>query len=185
MAVELEPADIFLTCGTSIVSRAIRLVTRRFGEGRTQVNHVGIIVEGAPANDAMGVEALSKVVRRRLGAYAGTSTKVAVYRPTNLTAEQIATIVGASEAYVGRSYGYLKIVTHGLDWLLQGAYVFRRLTNDDNYPICSWVVAQAYAKAGKDFDVAPGAASPDDIWDFLRGNPDKYREIIPLGRLPA
>jgi hypothetical protein len=38
---------------------------------------------------------------------------------------------------------------------------------DNKYPICSWVVADAFAKVGKDFGVEVGMATPDDIWDFI------------------
>ena len=81
---------------------------------------------------------------------------------------------------MGKTYGYFKIIMHLLDWLLLGAYVFRRLTTNGNYPICSWLVAHAFAKADKNFGVAPGAANPDDIWDFVEENPDKYEQVHPL-----
>ena len=53
----------------------------------------------------------------------------------------------------------------------------------DRYPICSWLVAHAFAKAGKTFGVPPGMASPDDIWDFVNEEPEKYSEIMPLGSI--
>ena len=37
--------------------------------------------------------------------------------------------------------------------------------------------------ANKHFDVDPGAAEPDDIWDFVDKHKDKYEEIYPLKRL--
>ncbi len=43
--IQLARCDIFLTKGTSFISGAIRWFTRRIGESRTEVNHVGIIVE--------------------------------------------------------------------------------------------------------------------------------------------
>ena len=101
----------------------------------------------------------------------------------DLTDEEIRTIVNAANGYVGRRYGVLKLVTHLGDWFLQGAYVFRRLTSDDRYPICSWLVACSFAKAGKNFGVEPGAASPDDIWDFCTREKDKYVEVLKLGPL--
>jgi hypothetical protein len=175
-----------MTQGGGLFSRLIRLGTRRIGEGRTKVNHVGLIVVDGTIDEAIAVEALSTVKRHRFARYRGKRTNVAVYRPTNLTDEELQTIVAAAERYVGRKYGYRKIAAHFLDWLLQGAYVFRRLTNDDKYPICSWVVAQAFWKAGKDFGVAAGTASPDDIWDFIvKKHPDRYDEIVPLGRLAS
>jgi hypothetical protein len=93
-------------------------------------------------------------------------------------------VVVKAESYVGRKYGYLKLLAHWGDWLLQGAYVFRRLTTKDDYPICSWVVAYAFAAAGKHFDVEPGAATPDDIWDFVTAHPEVYEQILELGALP-
>jgi hypothetical protein len=64
--------------------------------------------------------------------------------------------------------------------MLLGAYVFRRLVPGRRYPICSWVVAESFGKAGKHFGVEPGAASPDDIWDFIEARPDLYETIHPL-----
>ena len=181
---DLKPGDIFFTRGTALISRLIRFFTRGLGEKRTRINHVGIVVEGGSADLAVVVEALRTVRQHRLARrYADGRTQVAVFRAANLTDQEIATIVRAAQSYVGRRYGYVKIVAHGLDWILQGAYVFRRLTRNDNYPICSWLVAHAYAKAGKDFGVEPGAATPDDIWDFAEANPDKYVQVRPLGIL--
>ncbi len=186
MPVQLQPGDVFMTRGRGLFSRLIRLGTRRIGEGRTRVNHVGLIVVGGTIDEAIAVEALSTVKRHGFARYRGKSTGVAVYRPNNLTDEELQTIVAAAEGYVGRGYGYLKIAGHFLDWVLQGAYVFRRLTNSDNYPICSWVVAHAFLKAGKDFGVEAGGASPDDIWDFIvEKHPERYDEIVPLGPLAS
>lgn len=183
--VELLPCDVFLTKGSSFVSRAIRFFTRHFGESRTQVNHVGIMVGGGSLHSAIAVEALTKVKRHPLGRYAKQqATGVAVYRPLNLTADEMAAVAAKAESYVDRPYGWFKIATHLADWALLGAYVFRRMTDDDRYPICSWVVAQAFAAADKDFGVEPGAASPDDIWDFVTANPDKYTEIRGLEPIP-
>jgi len=179
---ELRPADLFLTQGPSLVSRLIRLFTRQIGESRTQVNHVGVVVQGGPLREAIVVEALSTVRRHRLWRRYGPPKKdrVAIYRPLDLSADQIAQVVAGAEGYVGRKYGWFMLVAHLLDWTLQGAYVFRRLAGVDRYPICSWVVAHAFLKAGKDFGVAPGAADPDDIWDYVVAHHARYARIHPL-----
>lgn len=185
-ALILDPCDIFLTKGTSFVSKAIRFFTRSFGEKRTQANHVGIIVETGTVHSAIAVEALSKVrvhAMRRYGAK--KTTGVAVFRPINLTEEEKATIVAKAKTYVDRRYGYGKIIAHLLDWGLKGAYVFRRFTDNEKYPICSWLVAHAYAAADKDFGVEAGAANPDDVWDFVTTNPDKYIQVRQLKPIPA
>ena len=110
---------------------------------------------------------------------------VAVYRPLNLPPEEIDIIVAEAREQVGKKYGVLKLFGHLLDWLLLGAYVFRKITRNKKYPICSWLVAHAFAKAGKDFGVKPGAADPDDIWDFIEKNPYKYELVHPLKRIWA
>ena len=68
-----------------------------------------------------------------------------------------------------------------LDWLLTGAYVFRRFTGNADYPICSWLVAHSYAEAGYYFGTDPSAANPDDIWDFVDEKPEYYQRIVELG----
>ena len=178
------PCDIVLTRGHGLLSRVIRFFTRSIGERRTKVNHVGIVVKtGAPPGEAIIVEALRKVRRHSLkDSYGAGRTAVAIYRPTNLTEKQSKLIVAAADNYVGHSYGYLKIILHLFDWVFQGPYLFRSLGCMDRYPICSWLVAHSYAKAGKNFGVDPGAASPDDIWDFVTKS-RKYtcvRELSPL-----
>lgn len=177
----LRTGDVVLTRGQGLVSGVIRFFTRGIGESRTKVSHVGLIVEGGPLESCVLVEALHRVMRHVLWSrYAGSGTKVAVYRPKSLTSEEIATVVQKAESYVGRRYGYMKILAHWLDWVLQGAYVFRRLANEDRYPICSWVVACSFAAAGKRFGVEPGAATPDDIWDFVTQQTDQYEPIVEL-----
>jgi hypothetical protein len=179
-----EPGDIFLTKGDSFVSRAIRFFSRTGGESRTQVNHTGLVTVGGSARDAVIVEALTKVKRRTFDSYRrSVTTQVAVFRPVNVTKSQVDTIVARADGYVGADYGYLKIVAHFLDWCLGGRYFFRKIVAMDRYPICSWVVAQAYADAGLNFGVPAGSADPDDIWDFCVGNPDKYMVVYPLGLL--
>lgn len=179
---DLKRADIFLSRGHGFVSDAIVFVTRSFGESRSKVSHVGIIVEDGDVHDVFLMEARSKVARRNFWEEYGAPNKdpVAIYRAKNLTEEDVATIVAAAEKYRGTTYGYWKVVAHFLDWMLFGAYVFRRLANMDKYPICSWLVAHSFAKAGKYFAVEPGAASPDDIWDFVTSRKDIYELIKPL-----
>ena len=167
------------------MSRLIRFFTRQIGESRTKVNHVGVVVQGGSLRETIVVEALSTVRRHRLWGRYGPPKRdlVAIYRPLDLSPEQIAKVVGGADAYVGRKYGWFMLVAHLLDWVLQGAYVFRRLAGVDRYPICSWVVAHAYLKAGKAFGVAPGAADPDDIWDYVVAHHTQYACIFPLAPL--
>jgi len=185
----LLSGDIVLTRGSGFVSRAIRFFTRHIGESRTKVSHVGLVVQGGMLQKAVVVEALRTVERHRLiDEYGGQRDEVAIYRPTRLTRAELQRIVTTANDYVGKSYGYGKIALHALDWVLQGAYVFRRLGRMDEYPICSWLVAHAYAAAGVHFGVDAGAASPDDIWDYVTTHPGEFecvRELARVDEAPA
>jgi hypothetical protein len=185
MELSIKPADIFLTRGNSFISNAIRFFSRTIGESRTKVNHVGLIVEEGTLQTCVAVEALSKVKKHTLWSEYGPNhdDQVAIFRPLNLTEEEKKLIAGEALEQVNKKYGYLKIVTHMLDWFLLGAYVFRRFTQSGKYPICSWLVAHAYSKAGKNFGCEAGAAQPDDIWDFVTKNPAKYEQIHSLKKI--
>jgi hypothetical protein len=182
----LQPGDILFTRGHSFVSRAIRFFTRHAGESRTKVNHVGLVVEGGTLQTAVVVEALREVQRHRIvEQYGGEEHEVSLYRSVRLTPGDMKRVVAKAESYVGRRYGYGKIALHALDWALQGAYVFRRLGRMDDYPICSWLVAQAYGEVGLHFGCAAGAASPDDIWDYVTTYPAEFARVQELVRVPA
>jgi len=185
MDVVLHPGDVFLSRSTSLLGWLIRMCTRSFGEKRSKVNHVGIVVEAGSINQATVVEALIKVCRHKLWKQYGPpkTDDVAVYRARNVPPKDMEIIVAEAQEQVGKKYGFGKIVAHFLDWLLTGAYVFRRLTQNGDYPICSWLLAHAYAKAGYDFGQPPGAADPDDIWDFVTEKSEYYECIVKLGSL--
>jgi hypothetical protein len=181
----LKPADIFLTKGEGLFSRLIRFCSRSIGESRAKVNHAGVVVTEGALRTAEIVESVAIARHCLLWEHYGPPAKdcVAIFRPKNLTAEQVDAIVASAKRQVGKKYGIAKLAAHLLDWLLLGAYVFRRLANNGDYPICSWLVAHAFGEAGKNFDVEPGAAEPDDIWDFVTKNTDTYECIHPLRRL--
>lgn len=186
MDVMLRPGDVFLTRSTSLLGKLIRICTRDFGEKRSKVNHVGIVVEAGGMKEAVVVEALSMVREHKLWKQYSPPKKdwVAVYRSKNVSLEEMEIIVATAKRQVGKKYGYLKIATHFLDWCFSGIYFFRWFARNGKYPICSWLVAHAYGKAGYDFEVDIGEANPDDIWDFVNDHPHYYGEIVHLGPLP-
>jgi hypothetical protein len=177
----IEPCDIFFTHGNGIISKIIRFGERHPGDWISLVNHTGIVVEQGTIGSADIIEALVKVRKHTLWSqYHDRSDKVAIFRPLNLSNEHKSIIVNKALDYEGRTYGYLKIGTHTLDYFTGGRYIFRRLTNSDRYPICSWVVAQSYSKVGLTFGCSPGQANPDDIWDYCTGHPEKYQKVFDL-----
>jgi hypothetical protein len=185
MDVILKPGDVFLTKGPGFFSWLIRFFSRSLGESRAKVNHAGVVVKEGALREAEIVESVAVARRGLLWTFYGPRTKneVAVYRPLNVTPEQVGVIVATAGRQVGKKYGKAKLAAHLLDYLLLGAYVFRRLANNGDYPICSWLVAHAFGEAGLHFGVEPGAAEPDDIWDFVTEHKDKYACVHPLAPL--
>jgi len=178
----LRPGDIIFTQDKALLGKLIRFCTRSIGESKTEVNHTAIAVRKGTLDKANIIEALWEVKKHTIVANYGmpTKVKVAIYRPINLLKKDIKKIVDYAEKQVGKKYGVGKIITSFLDWICQGKYVFRRLTSSEEYPICSFLVAHCYSQAGKDFGVNPNAATPDDIWDFVNKNIDKYTKILDL-----
>jgi hypothetical protein len=181
----VRQGDIVFVRSNTRIGALIRFFTRTPPwESPTKVNHVGMITTDMGFDQAFAVEALNIVHEHRLWTfYHGQACELAIYRPLNVPREQINRIIDSARHYIGDGYGYAKIVTSLLDWCLCGAYVFRRLTHAQKWPICSWVVAHAYAAVGLNFGVDPGAATPDDIWDFVKSHPAKYECVKPLGVL--
>lgn len=142
----------------------IRWCTRDEKEAPTVISHVGIMV-----SETEIVESKTRTVQHP---FTPPATNCWVYRK-NLTLEQQDIIVAKAKEYVGNSYGWLKILAHAADHLLfRDYYVMRRLCRFDKYPICSWVVAYAYAKIGYQFKGPPWACTPDDIWDTVTTQSD-------------
>ena len=180
----IEPCDLFFTHGDKLFSKIIRLGEKHLGDWISVINHTGIVVEQGTIGSADVIEALATVKKHTLWEqYHGQSDQVAVFRPLGLTDEQKKIIVDKAIDYEGRTYGYAKIATNALDFFTGGHYIFRRLTNSDRYPICSWVVAHSYSKVGLTFGCDPGQANPDDIWDYCLGHPDKYQLIFSLQKV--
>lgn len=165
----LNPGDVVLVHGTGWLSRAIRFLE----PGPSWTSHCAIAVDSVNI-----VEALSRgVVERRLDTAYPTS-RVRVYRPINIPQSTLVHIARRAEKFVGRPYGFGKLALHALDGMLGGMYVFRRLAFLDRYPICSFVVASAYADEGFHFGVPEREATPDDIHDFVVREREKYERVM-------
>jgi hypothetical protein len=166
-------ADIVLTCGKPWFSKLIRWGTQHTGEEKTEVNHAG-----GGENEENFIEALLRVVRTKWAdLIKQPSDTYQVWRCTKLTDEQREAIAAKMRDYLGRKYGWMKIVFQGIDGILgkiffADIYLARRLACMDRYPICSWVVAFAYHRVvGLLFGVPPNEATPDDILDYIKAHP--------------
>lgn len=172
------PGDIVFTCGTAWSSRLIRWGTQNTGETETKTNHTGV-----GKDSAVFVEALNTVVETP---WCNMDPGTEVWRNNVLTDEQRLKVAEKAANYVGRKYGYGKILLQGLDCLLgklfaTDVFFFRQAASMDRYPICSWVVAYAYDHGiGMRFGVPPNVADPDEIYDYVCKHPDWIR-VHPKG----
>ncbi|MEK9735742.1 MAG: hypothetical protein VW239_00300 [Candidatus Nanopelagicales bacterium] len=143
--------------GRGLFARLIRAASDR--RERVRATHVGIAVDRAHV-----VEAIPEGVVCR-GYRAGQ-----VYRPTNLTPQERLRIAERARSFVGRPYGWGKILLHAMR--------LERLAVMEGFPICSWVAAAAYASEGYHFGVSYRRATPDDIEDFILAHPDRYQRVV-------
>lgn len=103
-----------------------------------------------------------------------------VWRCNSLTLSQRKDISRKSLEYLGRKFGWSKLITHLLDGVVnkvvhRQVYFFRRLNHDQRYPICSWITAFSYDRAlHYQFGVPPECADPDQIHDWVRSHPDEW-----------
>ena len=171
--------DLVFTRSDGILGRGIRWATRTKGEEKTEANHVGLITWPGSKMNAFITEALWTVKNHSLFDKYHKNGEVAVYRPRNLTLTQSLKILDYMSENVGRRYGWWKILFH-LGYKLTGWRKLLKPMFIDERPICSYLVARAFSKAGLNFGVAARSANPDDMMDFCRDNPDKYELVHPM-----
>jgi hypothetical protein len=164
---EFLPGDIVCFHGTNWISEGIQWATRRPGETPVYANHVGVFTSAGEITEALWT------VKTRPVAESLAGSAYQIWRNTTLKDAERQAVAQKALTYVGREYGAGKILLHLGDALLtkavgQEVYAFRKMASLDKYPICSWVVAEAYAKAlGLLFGLPANEAAPDDIWRYM------------------
>ena len=192
MSVILQPLDLVCVAGSGRISNAIRWATRLPGEAPSEVSHVCFVTRGGTIHTAEVQEALieyRRIVRRPLGAYAGTGDQVAVWRPLGLTDADRAAMLQRAEETNGCRYSFSNIGLHLIDGLA-GKLLRRRVRFATRFASrdsqeCSANVADVWSAAGLTFGVETGAATPDEVSDFVTHRPDKYALIRSLNPIPA
>lgn len=161
----MAPADILAMRGRSLFAHMILRATG--GE----VSHVGLVISADPA---LVLEALVRVQTRPLKDTMEDQEAVYLLQPTNLSVMERYEIVKEACRWSARSYGYGKIMLHGLDSVFHTEWFSRHLSIS-NRPICSWLIAEAYRHIDLDFGEPSGSITPEDIFTFAKAHPDKYR----------
>lgn len=161
--------DVFFSRSDTALGKLIRWAQRAPGEEKSWANHTGLFVETGGFEQAAVVEALGRV---RLGPLEGP-IEVEVWRHSGLDADTRHRITTYAERQVGNKYGWWKLLFHLGDRLLfKGEKKVSSLLRLEKRPICSFLVAMAYSKAGIHFNgFRPEAADPDEMHDFVKASP--------------
>ena len=166
-----EPADLIFCQSYSLLGKLIRYFTTRPGETETFANHViGLVSSG------YAIEALVTTVKRPFNVNTEKDA-IEIYRYTGpIPCDFPKDVVDKAYDYLGRTYGFGKIITHMLDAIIvkiikKEVFFFRKINHFDRYPICSWIWAFAYYRASEgqlNFGMPPEYAAPDDMHDYVR-----------------
>lgn len=174
----VQAGDVGFTRGQGFVSLAIRYATTGPDERPSIVNHTlmftsdGIAAPLQPGlavpvvDQARCIEALWHVQHHKWwNAHKHQKgDKIYVYRPLFLSEEARDRVVRKALQYDGANYGWFKLPIHLVDRVLFGnRKVFSRLLFIDSYPICSYLIANAFADAG--FRIAFGSEIPPEAQD--------------------
>jgi hypothetical protein len=161
----LQTGDVIHVQSRGLLSKLVRSFSRADKEETTWASHSAMVLRVGEEIEI--IEALWKTVIRPITAYKGKKSKLLVCRKTGgIEEQQRQKMIEKAEYYEGKQYGFWEITFHVLDRFLNNSYVFRRLIKDDDYPICSWLVAYVYDRViSYQFGVPPNAAQPDDILD--------------------
>lgn len=166
------PGDIIAIRGRGWLADHICKATK------SEVSHVGLVIGTHPV---IVLEALLRVKTNPLARTIENSTSTWRIRDLAITEDVRERIVNDALYFSAEDYGFADLLLQLLDALMRtrfftgkvGRLFLRR------FPICSFVVAEAYANAGTTFGVDPfgvdpWSATPGDIAAFCRARPDQY-----------
>ncbi len=161
----LQTGDVIHVQNAGLLSMLVRFFSRAWKEEPSWASHTAMVLRVGEEIEI--IEAMWRTIIRPITEYKGKKSKLLVCRkPGSIDQEQKRRMIEKAEYYKGKTYGFWKIALHMLDRLLNNRYVFRRLIKDNEYPICSWLVAYVYDRVLKyQFGAPPNAAQPDDLLD--------------------
>lgn len=168
----LKPADIILTRGYNLLSKAIITVLRLFQKDEVDFNHALMV-----ADENIGIEAGTKIQYVNLKDVLEGAEGYKIIRRVDLTDEQRMKIIKKANKCIGQEYGYLRLIMQLFDQIFHTNWFTRRLKYRNH--ICSGLVAWAYfvVRRIKFNDVPWRSCEPDDVDDESLKNPDLW-EIV-------
>ncbi|PIE83154.1 MAG: hypothetical protein CSA09_03565 [Candidatus Contendobacter odensis] len=165
---DLEPADILLSTGKSVVSTAIR------GGTMSRYSHAALYIGNGQVIESIG----SGVTQQSLSSAMSDDTLVTVYRRINMRDAQAKKVIQYAKAQLGKKYDAAGAIGGGvtsasgvfigifLGPLVTTAAVGADLLNRHNPEAafyCSELVAIAFEKAGVPLGSGAASTTPADI----------------------
>jgi len=142
-------------------------------------SHVGLFISVAPP---VVIEALSRVKTDPLDVSLQHARQAWILHDKSLTKEQRRAIIYAATNMSAYNYGWLALPAQGLDALLHTTWPTDHLGwLLSRYPICSYLVARAYATVELTFGKKMAESiTPADIFSFAKSNPAIFdiQEIV-------
>ena len=185
---EFMPGDIILCPGKRDVPGVLtRWATQSHDERPTYAVHTAQFLG---ARRVIELQRDGVVKKRSTEEFLRMRSAFEVWRCSLLTLSQRQAVTRKSLEYLGRKFGWSKLVTHLLDGLVnkithKEVFFFRRLNHDQRYPICSWITAFSYDRAlHYRFGVSPECADPDQIYDWVSSRPHEWVRIFYLEENP-
>jgi len=157
----VQAGDILAVRGRGWLSEHILAATNG------DVSHVGMLVGAEPP---IVIEALARVATRPLEVSIAGAAKAYILHDTSLTPEQRITLVNEATGQTAKDYGYVDLALQLGDALTHTRWFTTNLTHGwlDHFPICSYLVAEAYHSLGLDFGVRDVSTTPQDIFHFAK-----------------
>lgn len=184
---ELLPGDIILGRPGSKMGWGVVIFESLFGDP-AEFSHVGVCTKEGylGATNAYEQPFITEALARVECAPFSRNwdgRNYTIYRPTYLSPAQLECLAAKAEEYIGRPYGFWKLILIAGDAWLSRKYrkdmrVFSRLLHREGEPICSFLVQDVYYDCGnEDFGVPKYTAQPDDIGDWCASRTQLYTKI--------
>ena len=169
----IQPGDILCVDGSGWLSAGIIAAEYGTVAPARPVSHVGIFVAGDPY--PIVIEALWRVKTNTLPVSLAGTQKAWVLHDDSITPAQRNIIVGEALSFSAKDYGYLDLIAQGFDAIAHVDWATHYLSTFlDEFPVCSFVVAKAYAQINLDFGVSSADIKPSDIMTFAETHPLIY-----------
>jgi hypothetical protein len=185
------PGDILLFAGKqgARYTRLADWVMRSNGESPTYAVHTAQFLDPRRVLEmdyVVKVKSIDDILNKRVDLNAWERRGFEVWRCRTLTDAQREMLTDQALRYINVRFGYVKMIAHLLDGLIQKVthrdrFLFRQLDPDGSSPVCSGVTAFVYDKAlHYRFGVEPECADPDHIHDWVVAHPDEWERVFAL-----